>query len=89
EMNQDQIALCSFWNISNGESAGFWSQDGCQVVASQSHKNHTTCQCDHMTSFAIMLDTDNLKLASVIAEGSQESTVKTQGILGILELDIF
>ncbi|XP_055884326.1 latrophilin Cirl-like [Biomphalaria glabrata] len=81
EMNQDQIALCSFWNISNGESAGFWSQDGCQVVASQSHKNHTTCQCDHMTSFAIMLDTDNLKLASVIAEGSQESTVKTQGIL--------
>ncbi|XP_055884325.1 adhesion G protein-coupled receptor L4-like isoform X3 [Biomphalaria glabrata] len=61
----DQITLCSFWNVSQGEAGGFWSQEGCLRVESLSNMSHTTCQCDHMTSFAILLDVHGLKVNEV------------------------
>ncbi|KAH9491688.1 hypothetical protein Btru_029922 [Bulinus truncatus] len=62
EMEHDQIALCSFWNTKGGDNLGFWSQEGCKIVVAHSNKSHTTCQCDHMTSFSILLDVHGLKV---------------------------
>ncbi|XP_072569096.1 cadherin EGF LAG seven-pass G-type receptor 2 [Paramormyrops kingsleyae] len=47
--------ICVFWNhsIPVGGSGG-WSTKGCEVV----FRNHThiSCQCSHMTSFAVLMD---------------------------------
>ncbi|XP_069046547.1 cadherin EGF LAG seven-pass G-type receptor 2 isoform X2 [Lepisosteus oculatus] len=47
--------ICVFWNhsIPVGGTGG-WSAKGCEVV----FRNHThiSCQCSHMTSFAVLMD---------------------------------
>ncbi|KAL6464197.1 hypothetical protein MHYP_G00265140 [Metynnis hypsauchen] len=47
--------ICVFWNhsISAGGSGG-WSSKGCEVVFRNS--THISCQCYHMTSFAVLMD---------------------------------
>lgn len=52
--------LCSFWNFSKGEY-GQWSQDGCTFM--DSNGTHVTCQCNHMTNFAILMDVSGVKLS--------------------------
>lgn len=32
-----------------------WSTDGCEAV--ETADNYTVCQCDHLTNFAVLLDT--------------------------------
>ncbi|XP_073429603.1 cadherin EGF LAG seven-pass G-type receptor 1 isoform X2 [Dendrobates tinctorius] len=47
--------VCVFWNhsiITGG--AGGWSSKGCDLVFR--NKSHLTCQCNHMTSFAVLMD---------------------------------
>lgn len=51
--------LCSFWNFSKGE-VGDWSQDGCSLMDMNS--THVTCQCDHLTNFAILMDVSGVEL---------------------------
>ncbi|XP_029384835.1 adhesion G-protein coupled receptor G2 isoform X2 [Echeneis naucrates] len=47
-------ASCVFWNFTmNGERGG-WSPAGCSVVNVTAEE--TTCSCNHLTSFAILLD---------------------------------
>lgn len=53
-------AVCSYWQF-NESLAGQWSDDGCSLV--KTNNSHTTCQCDHMTNFAILMDTVGTKLA--------------------------
>ncbi|XP_032895639.1 cadherin EGF LAG seven-pass G-type receptor 1 isoform X2 [Amblyraja radiata] len=47
--------LCVFWNhtLAIGGTGG-WSSKGCELV----HRNesHIDCQCNHMTSFAVLMD---------------------------------
>ncbi|MFT7804338.1 cadherin EGF LAG seven-pass G-type receptor 2 [Arapaima gigas] len=47
--------ICVFWNhsIRVGASGG-WSARGCEVVF-RNH-SHISCQCGHMTSFAVLMD---------------------------------
>uniref|UniRef100_A0A8B9LAZ8 Cadherin, EGF LAG seven-pass G-type receptor 2 n=1 Tax=Astyanax mexicanus TaxID=7994 RepID=A0A8B9LAZ8_ASTMX len=47
--------ICVFWNhsISVGGPGG-WSSKGCEVVFRNS--THISCQCYHMTSFAVLMD---------------------------------
>ncbi|XP_078673400.1 adhesion G protein-coupled receptor L2-like [Branchiostoma floridae x Branchiostoma belcheri] len=45
-------ASCSFWNFSLG---GFWSNDGCTKISEKSNLTHTTCECTHLTNFAILM----------------------------------
>nr|XP_057916341.1 mucin-17-like isoform X2 [Doryrhamphus excisus] len=47
-------AVCAFWDFAMNDGAGGWSSDGCFVVNSTPWG--TTCTCDHLTSFAILLD---------------------------------
>nr|DBA31283.1 TPA: hypothetical protein GDO54_007159 [Pyxicephalus adspersus] len=47
--------VCVFWNhsiIAGG--VGGWSSKGCDLLFR--NKSHVTCQCNHMTSFAVLMD---------------------------------
>ncbi|KAK2494566.1 hypothetical protein MC885_008067 [Smutsia gigantea] len=47
--------ICVFWNHSILVSGtGGWSARGCEVVFR--NESHVSCQCDHMTSFAVLMD---------------------------------
>ncbi|XP_063302853.1 cadherin EGF LAG seven-pass G-type receptor 1 isoform X3 [Pelobates fuscus] len=47
--------VCVFWNhsIIIGGTGG-WSSRGCDLIFR--NKSHITCQCNHMTSFAVLMD---------------------------------
>ncbi|XP_051556558.1 adhesion G protein-coupled receptor L2-like isoform X4 [Myxocyprinus asiaticus] len=44
---------CSFWNYSERSMVGYWSTQGCKLLAT--NKTHTTCSCSHLTNFAILM----------------------------------
>uniref|UniRef100_A0A671M2V3 Adhesion G protein-coupled receptor L2-like n=1 Tax=Sinocyclocheilus anshuiensis TaxID=1608454 RepID=A0A671M2V3_9TELE len=44
---------CSFWNYSERSMTGYWSTQGCKLLAT--NKTHTTCSCSHLTNFAILM----------------------------------
>nr|XP_036862660.1 cadherin EGF LAG seven-pass G-type receptor 1 isoform X3 [Manis javanica] len=47
--------VCVFWNHSVivGGTGG-WSAKGCELLSR--NRTHVTCQCSHMTSFAVLMD---------------------------------
>ncbi|KAL6097563.1 adgrg2 [Pungitius sinensis] len=51
-MQENYTASCVFWQSTGG--TGFWSTAGCFVVNATAEE--TTCSCNHLTSFAILLD---------------------------------
>ncbi|XP_022622773.1 adhesion G-protein coupled receptor G2 [Seriola dumerili] len=48
------VASCAFWDFTLNGDRGGWSAAGCFVV--NSTPEETTCSCNHLTSFAILLD---------------------------------
>ena len=36
--------------------AGSWSDEGCTVLKTQEYEGFTTCTCNHLTNFALLLD---------------------------------
>ncbi|XP_072104465.1 adhesion G protein-coupled receptor E3-like isoform X2 [Mobula birostris] len=42
---------CAYW--SNTEKNSVWKSDGCERI--DSNQTHVTCQCNHLTSFAILM----------------------------------
>ncbi|XP_057679833.1 adhesion G-protein coupled receptor G4-like [Corythoichthys intestinalis] len=54
QMNANHEAVCVFWDFDVNVGAGGWSSDGCFVVSATWWG--TTCSCNHLTSFAILLD---------------------------------
>ncbi|KAM4605953.1 uncharacterized protein adgrg2a [Polymixia lowei] len=48
------VASCVFWDFSLTGGGGGWNPDGCFVV--NSTEENTTCSCNHLTSFAILMD---------------------------------
>ncbi|KAK7945537.1 hypothetical protein WMY93_001265 [Mugilogobius chulae] len=44
---------CSFWNYSERSMMGHWSTQGCKLL--DTNKSHTTCSCNHLTNFAILM----------------------------------
>ncbi|KAK2859713.1 hypothetical protein Q5P01_004333 [Channa striata] len=53
-INANYVASCVFWDFTLNGGGGGWSSAGCSVVNSTSEG--TTCSCNHLTSFAILLD---------------------------------
>ncbi|KAM6953383.1 adhesion G-protein coupled receptor G2-like [Aplochiton taeniatus] len=45
---------CVFWNFSLNGGAGGWSSAGCFLLTTT--EDSTSCSCNHLTSFAILLD---------------------------------
>ncbi|KAM4546072.1 uncharacterized protein PAE49_018501 isoform 2-T2 [Odontesthes bonariensis] len=50
------VTTCVFWDFTFNDGSGGWSSDGCIVQNKTEYE--TTCGCDHLTSFAILLDID-------------------------------
>ncbi|XP_075758547.1 adhesion G protein-coupled receptor E3-like isoform X1 [Pelodiscus sinensis] len=48
---EQEVALCVYWKFEAGK--GSWSLDGCTTLHVNS--THTTCSCDHLSSFAILM----------------------------------
>ena len=44
--------VCGFWNMSLHR----WAKDGCQLNVELSNGTQTVCECDHLTSFNLMMD---------------------------------
>ncbi|KAM6964941.1 uncharacterized protein FYW47_007279 [Aplochiton taeniatus] len=51
-----QAPRCVFWNSSLLRGLGAWDDAGC-VVQSDGKGDSVTCQCDHLTSFSILMST--------------------------------
>ena len=47
--------MCVFLNLSGDHNKG-WSTEGCSVVSSRTNSTTTTCACDHMTLFAVLME---------------------------------
>ncbi|KHJ48650.1 Latrophilin/CL-1-like GPS domain protein [Trichuris suis] len=60
-----QNPQCVFWD-SNALGAsgitGEWSKDGCRVVGQ--NETHVTCSCNHLTSFAVLMDIHGIEFSS-------------------------
>nr|XP_033773923.1 cadherin EGF LAG seven-pass G-type receptor 2 isoform X1 [Geotrypetes seraphini] len=55
ETEERSKPICVFWNHSILVSGiGGWSAKGCEVVFR--NETHISCQCHHMTSFAVLMD---------------------------------
>ncbi|XP_046357027.2 adhesion G protein-coupled receptor L3-like [Haliotis rufescens] len=54
---------CSFWDIRQDNGYGRWSQDGCRLAGT--NNTHTTCKCDHLTNFAILMDVEGVEMHTV------------------------
>ncbi|XP_044851194.1 adhesion G protein-coupled receptor E3-like [Mauremys mutica] len=48
---EEEEALCVYWKVV--AESGSWSPDGCTTVHTNS--THTTCSCDHLSSFAVLM----------------------------------
>ncbi|XP_063811797.1 adhesion G-protein coupled receptor G2 isoform X2 [Pseudophryne corroboree] len=47
---------CVFWDFTKNNGSGGWASDGCTVASRTHTNNETVCNCNHLTSFAILLD---------------------------------
>lgn len=48
---------CVFWDLKKND----WSKDGCWIEFSKSNDTHTTCTCNHLSSFAVIMAPVGLK----------------------------
>ncbi|XP_054482334.1 adhesion G-protein coupled receptor G2-like [Anoplopoma fimbria] len=56
------VATCVFWDFTLNNESGGWNPKGCHVR--NSTDNETVCGCNHLTSFAILLDLSRQPLIS-------------------------
>ena len=52
--SEDVIGSCVFWQI--GVSQRKWLTHGCVRVEHESSARVTTCECDHLTVFAVLMN---------------------------------
>ncbi|KAM9319564.1 adhesion G-protein coupled receptor G2 [Gastrophryne carolinensis] len=50
------LLKCVFWDFTKNSGKGGWSTHGCTMKKTTQSNNATVCQCNHLTSFAILLD---------------------------------
>ncbi|XP_067464110.1 adhesion G-protein coupled receptor G2 isoform X1 [Thunnus thynnus] len=58
------VATCVFWDFTLNKGSGGWNPNGCSVR--NSTDNETVCGCNHLTSFAILLDLSRQPVTSRI-----------------------
>ncbi|KAF2355503.1 GPCR family 2 extracellular hormone receptor domain [Trinorchestia longiramus] len=51
-LRQDNVTnpVCAFWDYTTAS----WSDEGCRV--STHNRSHVTCECDHLTNFAVIME---------------------------------
>ncbi|KAK3561888.1 hypothetical protein QTP86_017451 [Hemibagrus guttatus] len=55
-------STCAFWDYTLNTMKGHWSIEGCK--RSHVNKTHTTCSCNHLTHFAILMSSGRANLAA-------------------------
>ncbi|CAK7293004.1 Adhesion G protein-coupled receptor E5 [Vulpes lagopus] len=63
-----QELICAFWK--GDKNNGHWATTGCQTLGTRN--NSTTCQCNHLSSFAILMahyDIEDQKLSLITKVG--------------------
>ncbi|XP_023559254.1 adhesion G protein-coupled receptor L3 [Octodon degus] len=55
---------CSFWSYSKRTMTGYWSTQGCRLLTT--NKTHTTCSCNHLTNFAVLMAHVEVKIACAV-----------------------
>ncbi|XP_077969286.1 adhesion G-protein coupled receptor G7-like [Styela clava] len=51
EISSDQYLSCMYWDVEQS----YWTTAGCQIFYSDNTAYPTTCKCDHLTSFAVLV----------------------------------
>ncbi|XP_056426713.1 adhesion G protein-coupled receptor E1-like [Hyla sarda] len=81
-----KVPTCVFWDPKKND----WSTDGCTTEYSKSNDTHTTCSCNHLSSFAVIIapfgHEDNLGLTIVSQIGLSLSVVCL--VLSLLTLNL-
>nr|XP_039261369.1 adhesion G protein-coupled receptor L2-like isoform X1 [Styela clava] len=54
---------CVFWDYSESTNSGNWSDVGCRMT--ENNETHTTCECDHLTSFAVLVNHAGVTIAPI------------------------
>ncbi|KAJ3598735.1 hypothetical protein NHX12_000642 [Muraenolepis orangiensis] len=67
---EDDKLMCVFWDFSENDGQGGWNSQGCETQVISAHQ--TSCLCDHLTSFAVLL---NISRAPVSEKDSEILTV--------------
>nr|XP_042703921.1 adhesion G protein-coupled receptor E3-like [Chrysemys picta bellii] len=62
---EEEEALCVYWKVE--AESGSWSPDGCTAVHTNS--THTTCSCDHLSSFAVLMASTTVTAACAVIAG--------------------
>ncbi|XP_064416930.1 adhesion G protein-coupled receptor E1 isoform X2 [Latimeria chalumnae] len=47
----NRITVCAYWDM----KLHSWSRKGCWKISTPFNKTHTTCKCDHLSSFAVLM----------------------------------
>ncbi|XP_045845787.1 putative adhesion G protein-coupled receptor E4P [Meles meles] len=55
---ENEQSICVYWQGSS------WSNEGCQVISSD--ENQTLCSCNHLSTFAILMASTDLKVDPVL-----------------------
>ncbi|KAM3859079.1 cadherin EGF LAG seven-pass G-type receptor 1 [Diretmus argenteus] len=65
ETEERSKPVCVFWNhsIAIGGTGG-WSSKGCELL--NRNNSHISCQCNHMTSFAVLMDVSKREHGDVL-----------------------
>ncbi|KAK5858800.1 hypothetical protein PBY51_002915 [Eleginops maclovinus] len=56
----DRDVQCVYWNFNKNNGHGGWDDDGCMKYNCSSQ--YTTCLCDHLTHFGVLLDVSRTPL---------------------------
>ncbi|XP_053737857.1 adhesion G-protein coupled receptor G6 isoform X2 [Synchiropus splendidus] len=48
--------VCVFWDFNLSGGVGGWSSDGCRLSPASARQDTSTCLCDHLTHFGILMD---------------------------------
>ncbi|NXD12907.1 AGRL3 protein, partial [Nothocercus nigrocapillus] len=55
---------CSFWSYTKRTMTGYWSTQGCRLLTT--NKTHTTCSCNHLTNFAVLMAHVEVKVGDAV-----------------------
>ncbi|XP_022527058.2 cadherin EGF LAG seven-pass G-type receptor 1 isoform X3 [Astyanax mexicanus] len=83
ETEERSKPVCVFWNhsIAIGGTGG-WSSKGCELVSR--NKTHISCQCNHMTSFAVLMDISKREHGDVLPLKIVTYTTVSASLLALL-----
>ncbi|NWV67760.1 AGRL3 protein, partial [Malurus elegans] len=68
---------CSFWSYTKRTMTGYWSTQGCRLLTT--NKTHTTCSCNHLTNFAVLMAHVEVKVG--IADSQAANALGRKSVL--------